>query len=742
MSTQSQPSPSSTATGIKRRRPALACEQCRARKIRCDRTHPCAACQRSRNQHCTYAPDPQPRKKVTLLSPSIRSGTVSPLQAAGSGHGDDPTSAPRLCKLDNPKSFTASGPSPALAGPLSQSNAMSSAAQQTNTFIPGVVALTPESLPGNATYANVASLESRISQLEQELAKSRQLYGGDLCNQLQTCKSLARQVKASRVLDFAITSMSFGKRMPTRQIADQLVEAYFRTFETVYRTVHVPTFRAEYEKYWATPQVADGSFVILLQLCMAIGAAFQDDTFSLRSSACHWVWEANLWLTLACKRHKISITGMQILCLLHHANDITNMSSDLSWIGAGTLLHTATHIGLHKDPKSFPGMTVSEAEIRRRLWATVIEIVLQASLDSGGAPTLTLEDYDADPPANVNDEQLVNHTNPASGKDDAELCTEMAAQLALLETWPARLAVAKAVNSIRSTASFNESLAINSDLGTSVQRITQRLGKFHEAGGISSFQLRYVEFTMHRFFLTLHLPLLPQALQNPLFHFSRKMSTDASTRLAAITYLTPESRAFLATRGTLSDWDFSRLFLCGSGPYRATQPQLILTLAVDLAQSLEKEPRSHYGALTAGMAEARSILQSWHELRRERLRAGDTNVKAFVSTACMLAHLNALEARCSKPEHDKMLREAAIKAVAECIEILQGMAGENSSETGETGEAGEAGDAGEAGPTLDTCQTVDLDDFGVFDFLGGGGWDDDDAVSSDLCCPVWRAQLT
>ncbi|CAH0043187.1 unnamed protein product [Clonostachys rhizophaga] len=146
------------------------------------------------------------------------------------------------------------------------------------------------------------------------------------------------------------TTTSFGKRMPTREIADQLVEAYLRTFETVYRTLHFPTFRAEYERCWTG--AADSSFVILLQLCVAIGAAFEDNTFPLRSS------EANLWLTVA---SKIGITGIQILCLLHHANNITNVNSDLGWIGAATLLHTATHIGLHKDPKSFPGMTVPPA---------------------------------------------------------------------------------------------------------------------------------------------------------------------------------------------------------------------------------------------------------------------------------------------------------------------------------------------------------------------------------------------
>lgn len=38
----------------KRRRPALACEQCRRRKVRCDRNLPCNTCVRSKNALCTY----------------------------------------------------------------------------------------------------------------------------------------------------------------------------------------------------------------------------------------------------------------------------------------------------------------------------------------------------------------------------------------------------------------------------------------------------------------------------------------------------------------------------------------------------------------------------------------------------------------------------------------------------------------------------------------------------------------
>lgn len=53
----------------KRRRPALSCEQCRRRKIRCDRGLPCVNCIKSNISPCTYAPTHIPasrmRKAVT-----------------------------------------------------------------------------------------------------------------------------------------------------------------------------------------------------------------------------------------------------------------------------------------------------------------------------------------------------------------------------------------------------------------------------------------------------------------------------------------------------------------------------------------------------------------------------------------------------------------------------------------------------------------------------------------------------
>lgn len=56
MSEPNEP-PRSVVPPRKRRRPALSCEQCRKRKIKCDRTYPCGQCTLSKTAHCSYSPD-------------------------------------------------------------------------------------------------------------------------------------------------------------------------------------------------------------------------------------------------------------------------------------------------------------------------------------------------------------------------------------------------------------------------------------------------------------------------------------------------------------------------------------------------------------------------------------------------------------------------------------------------------------------------------------------------------------
>lgn len=87
----------------KRRRPALACEQCRRRKIRCDRNTPCDQCIRSRSksESCTYLSDDYPTS--TARSPRINrlQSSSPPVSSATNDRTPaSPTTLPGMSTFD------------------------------------------------------------------------------------------------------------------------------------------------------------------------------------------------------------------------------------------------------------------------------------------------------------------------------------------------------------------------------------------------------------------------------------------------------------------------------------------------------------------------------------------------------------------------------------------------------------------------------------------------------------------
>lgn len=72
----------------RRRRPALACEKCRRRKIKCDRNTPCDQCIRSKSETCVYLPDDSPvptgRKRRVGMSHLTNTSTTPSTTSHGS----------------------------------------------------------------------------------------------------------------------------------------------------------------------------------------------------------------------------------------------------------------------------------------------------------------------------------------------------------------------------------------------------------------------------------------------------------------------------------------------------------------------------------------------------------------------------------------------------------------------------------------------------------------------------------
>ncbi len=150
---------------------------------------------------------------------------------------------------------------------------------------------------------------------------------------------------------------------------------------------------------------------------MAVGSCFceglSDDTKqTLRAATAHAVRKADAWHCAPLNKHHISLSNIQIYCLvlIGRQTAALDLGHDLQWVSTGSLLHTALAMGLNRDPTCYVRVSLFQAEMRRRLWATVVELVAQASLDSDMTPLIGPDDYDCAAPSNVNDEDISEDT--------------------------------------------------------------------------------------------------------------------------------------------------------------------------------------------------------------------------------------------------------------------------------------------------------------------------------------------
>lgn len=533
-------------------------------------------------------------------------------------------------------------------------------------------------------------------------------------------KALGRQIKAARVPP--ILSLEFGKHMPSRELADELLEAYFRTFGTVYRILHVPSFRLEYSRYWQNPKGAREAFVIQLQLCMALGAVLHDDTYSLRGLAVRWVYEARLWLLQPSEKSRLNLSGLQAWCLIHLSRDICGIGGDLVWASAGSMMRMALYIGLHRDPVHLPKMSLLAAETRRRVWATILEILVQSSMDSGGPPLITPADYDTKPPGNYNDEDLVQDTASDETPPPKPIATftDTSIQITLLKCIKTRLDIAAYLNEFRSVTSYERSLLLNSAL-TTVSRSLDALIRVYQSQqpGPSTFQLRIMEHMIQRYFLALHLPWLGSAREDPRYYFSRKLCVEIGMRY----HKEAKGHGYIdAVDGMFhAPDDFGRLLICGSGGFRYIGTQCLITSTLELLWELEERMegerclglRGDSGfdstaaagatpstASTPGMslglilgssgyeAEMLDILRHSARWMRARVKAGEVNIKGYLFTRSMLAEVEGLARGASDEELRKSLKDCGVEAAKDALSLLKEIYAALGSGGSATGDAG------------------------------------------------------
>lgn len=537
---------------------------------------------------------------------------------------------------------------------------------------------------------------------------------------IERCKSLARIIKTQRAPPWPSPPT---RELPNKEICDTLVEYYLRTTESIYRILHIPTFRRNYEALWASTTASHNtSFLVQLKLVLAIGASLYDKRFSLRALAVRWVHEAQVWVAEPKYKARLDIQPLQTNLLLLLAQERMGDGGDLIWISVGALLRKAVYMGLHRDPSRLPPRTAFAAEMRRRLWNTILELTLQSSLTSGGPPFITLADFDTAPPGNFDDDQLVAGDQVVAGdlvpKPEGDF-TQVSMTIALRKTFPQRLAVVKFLNDLASSSTYEETLRLDAELRTAYKALGRTLQAYSCSGSRpapSQFEIRVVDFIMHRYLSALHLPYFGPALHETAYAFSRKVVVESSLKIfraacpsssaSSSLSLAPIAQQFqgggrAAPSSSSSDWVgddqlLPRLAVCSSGFYPTVAIHAALLIAVELRTQLQEE-ESLLGPPTL-RPDLFSVLDDAKAWCLRVLEAGETNVKGYLLMSLVTAQIEGLMRGMEMNDVAGLMVKAAENLEEKCLPILQ----EISAVLGQEQRAG-------AGGAADGLQQASLD---------------------------------
>jgi Fungal specific transcription factor domain len=337
-----------------------------------------------------------------------------------------------------------------------------------------------------------------------------------------------------------LTHEDLLKLLPDQDTTDRHVRLYFDTLETTYRIVHYQTFYEQYELLWESPhEVKPASVIIVLLVLASVSCMFPHehpkyigDSSLSREKSTFLIEVAEKWLSLQSDKH-VYLAIWQIRCLIILAKQINVIKKKRIWTAAGTLLREAMSSGFHRDP-SLLGDKVSffDQEMRRRLWATIIELELQISTDRGMPSASAGLPSDTATVLNVHDSELTNNGRPTS----RPLKEHTSASYLHISrsSFSLRVSLNSLVNDLSSPLLYDQVLnyedAITKEL-RKLPQVTERQGTQYHNDGASVMAWTLLDIQLRQFLIMLHSPFARQVETNSRFLLSRVTCLDAAVQI-------------------------------------------------------------------------------------------------------------------------------------------------------------------------------------------------------------------
>ena len=400
MSTPDHPEDLGTAaqSNPRRRKEQLSCGFCRHRKLKCDRSRPCANCvKRGKQETCEFQNsrgDEQDLSKGELQK--------------------------RLRRLED-----------LVLGVLhGQANAHPQIDTDTNA---------PQSIDANVgrdidfsheTQLSVAPLVGRLKVDENGTAYKTGHHWATILDEVMALNDMVDghdfdiDGTGAKLPDLALLSGNLGVitqdeillALPERKLADRLISCYHRAREPASMVIHWPTFLREYNNFWDNPYIADKTWVALLFSMLSRGIHITSRSGGISFTnpldlASSFRIKAAQYLQLADYAKFPGRYTVQTL-LLYLQTEYFRSSDAIAdlWSLHGLAVGIAFRLGLHRDADQYPQLTVFDGEMRRRAWALLFQIDLLYSCQVGLPKFIRSSECDTRLPSNILDEDIDEST--------------------------------------------------------------------------------------------------------------------------------------------------------------------------------------------------------------------------------------------------------------------------------------------------------------------------------------------
>ncbi|KAF2705072.1 hypothetical protein K504DRAFT_449120 [Pleomassaria siparia CBS 279.74] len=410
----------------KRNRVPLSCGPCRHRKLKCNRGHPCDNCtKRGDAASCTYA-TPGSRKKSTNSTGSATSpddmqnridrleGLVLSLMTNGSQSAGP--AAAHAAIANSMANGSADHPYELTNEPESikeEDEGDDSEVEQVAKSI-GVMKMDNN----RAVFASEAhwyAILGEISEVKNYFNEHKKQYEDQL-----------KRYKANHKDDYSPgTAFLFGQQKPTshaeilsqfppKPTADILVSRYFNTYDPGIHIIHGPSFQQQYDKHWLNPSETPVIWLGLVfgMMCIALQSYSRagDEPPEYRGKSWEMSGEYRSLTAQCLVMADITqpIADMLETLILHVYADYARSRDAEAGIMISTsiIVRLAMRMGLHRDSAPYPGITVFQGEMRRRVWAAIRSMDLLFSAQAGLPPITRPSDTNTEVPRNIYDDEL------------------------------------------------------------------------------------------------------------------------------------------------------------------------------------------------------------------------------------------------------------------------------------------------------------------------------------------------